>query len=410
MEEPKIIGSGSYGCVYKPGFECDNPNINIGHRIDVMKVQDASAPVDEYEQGIIDTLKILDPDQKYYTYISESCKLNKQKFVKGNCKHQFENPMGYFMKDAGKTLKELADTQPPELFINSMIFWLADIIFAIGKLLSKKIVHGDIKWDNIAIDPQTKKARLIDFGLSSKIQDIGKKIYSEAFVLNPPFLNIHNKSNLADARNELIPFDYKFINYKKKINKFYRNLLGKEYLPVLYEKYNRLKENYMEDISLEQLAKIDLFGLGFTFIFLLEKIDYFPHKIDGKIKSLLLRMTHIDPNKQCSVIEAYDEIRTLIEEKTQQFQLAQAQAQVPDQSPVLFRRVRAPAPVPVPAPAPAPVQDQVQDQVQGPVQDPIPPNPLIGNSPAKQIPIKQTPPRAIASAQFGGFVYKLKYL
>ena len=39
-------------------------------------------------------------------------------------------------------------------------------------LVQKKIIHYDIKWDNVLYDNKLKRGMIIDFGLSFKIKDL----------------------------------------------------------------------------------------------------------------------------------------------------------------------------------------------------------------------------------------------
>ena len=74
--EPKSLGCGSYGCVYYPPFPSVNPELTEKYKDCAMKVQDTYDKVNEYEQKIIDKLKLIDPEQKYFIYIIESTRIS----------------------------------------------------------------------------------------------------------------------------------------------------------------------------------------------------------------------------------------------------------------------------------------------------------------------------------------------
>lgn len=184
------------------------------------------------------------------------------------------NSIGYFMKDAGKDLISLASD-----------------------------ISQRIKSDNIVIDPITTQAKLIDFGLSYKFQDLNKAFHGSMFATNPPFLSIHNKETFDEARQNI---NLTFLNYKEKNRTYYRELEGKLYAYNLIEQYGKnikLIYNPLNTI-LKKLKKIDVFGLGYTFIWLLSNsMDIFTHRnqLDPRIKKLLLGMTNMNPINQYDI-------------------------------------------------------------------------------------------------------------
>lgn len=356
MENPQFIGQGFFGCVYKPGFECQDPSINARHQNDVMKVLDSSNPVDALEQEIIDILKDIDPFQQYFIYTSESCKLNTVKFNKSdNCKQDYIEPIGYFMKNGGMSLSDIigdgTNERNNKYFIDNMIYWIYDILLAIQQLQTRNIVHADIKWDNIVIDPETNTARLIDFGMSYKFADVHRSFYSKMFSVNPPFLNIDNEETYNIVKNEDISHQDKFKHYEAKAEKSYENLLGQDYLKTLYKEYDASPRDYKQTLGIEKFMRIDIFGLGNTFIKLLTEINAFPNKIDPRIKDLLQHLAHINPNIQYDVTKALEITNQIISSYIQEHARAQslARAQFSPVQPSAQSAERDLSPYPMPA-------------------------------------------------------------
>ena len=315
MENPKFIAQGSQGCVYKPGFECEDPNINIGHENDVMKVQDVSVPVNEYEQHIINILKEIDPRQIYFAYIEKSCKLNIDKFNKGyDCDLDIVNPIGYFMKDAGPDLFTIAEQGKKKLILKYMIYWIRDILAGLILLQSREIVHGDIKLENITIDRETRKAKLIDFGISFKFSDVDAIGLKNAYPILPPFINICNEATRNDLRSN-ISDKAKYVNYASELGEkdFFRGLAGYDYLVTIFNTYKQNPDAYIKTIKSDpsKIKKIDVFSLGYAFFNLIDWLDLYS-MVNKYTLRLLEKMTHIDPNQQYDASAALEEAQRII--------------------------------------------------------------------------------------------------
>ena len=74
------------------------------------------------------------------------------------------------MTNGGMTLLSYANTIPyieRIKFVPSLIYQLAQGLL---QLKNSGVLHGDVKPDNILVDPKTKRVRIIDFGISTFIQ------------------------------------------------------------------------------------------------------------------------------------------------------------------------------------------------------------------------------------------------
>jgi len=74
----------------------------------------------------------------------------------------------------GKTLLQRVgdDDSPKTVFINEVLAWIHDMAEALAYLhaLDPPLVHGDLKLDNVILNPDDK-AQLVDFGQSRYIED-----------------------------------------------------------------------------------------------------------------------------------------------------------------------------------------------------------------------------------------------
>ena len=110
----------------------------------------------------------IDETNEFYIYM--------KKFVEKEYRDIFSGSLSYFYIDIAGD-KELLDTIYDMMYRNDFTYWKSysvildftkQILYGISFLHENKICHLDIKPENIMLDTQTKKFRLIDFGFSSK--------------------------------------------------------------------------------------------------------------------------------------------------------------------------------------------------------------------------------------------------
>lgn len=171
QEEMNLLGQGSYGCVYKPGITCDGKKATQKY---ITKVQEEEhATYNEINIGK-KVMKI--PNySRYFSPIIETCPLNVShidesemnkcliydkttKFTTNKMKYVGENTLY-------SGLKKLANTYP-KLFIRLIINSSMDVYKQFQLLNDNKIIHMDVKQDNIVLKDTSNKPIIIDFGLS----------------------------------------------------------------------------------------------------------------------------------------------------------------------------------------------------------------------------------------------------
>lgn len=197
----KLIGQGSYGCVYYPGIKCNGKTENLQY---VTKVQHESQEViKEKEVGEqIRKRKI----KKYYDYFApviSSCPLKIGLIEKDELNQcnvlqtQPPNPddpndpndqpkfVSVKIRYVGKqTLKEhllerlITDTPT---FFGHMIETLLYLCYSLDKLIQANVIHYDLKSNNIMFHEKIQNPVIIDFGMSILINKITKQEYSSTF-------------------------------------------------------------------------------------------------------------------------------------------------------------------------------------------------------------------------------------
>lgn len=277
----RYLGQGSFGCVITPALQCSKKSKKYSHghkrysiaRNDVSKII-SRTDIDmedtvENEIQVSNKLKYIDPNQKYFVYIKDNCRirdvpknrsnvasvrflddesleiemLDKKKLDKHHCEVDLKlEPRNLILSDGGKELgdvlhiysksltasgsrlkteyksKYLDEIEMSELLYKNFKHYIRILLEGIYKLHQNNIVQRDIKIENLMIDwtssaKQDIIIRFIDFGLSE--------------ILNPQYVssiyNIHSQGT-----QELIPPDIIIASILKNNYKYFEN--NKEYI------------------------------------------------------------------------------------------------------------------------------------------------------------------------------------
>ena len=184
--ENKLIGQGSYGCVYKPGLDC-NGNTNSKKKI-VSKITILEpSTINEFKISFL--VKQIANYHTRFCPILKKCNVSFNKIL--NTLNENANDCELLNKIYNKkyvllylnyipgnlSLKEFLYKSfktnysifYPEMF-NSLMYSLTSVLL----LNSKNIIHNDLHSSNIVYNTQTNKPIIIDFGLSYLTNDFYK--------------------------------------------------------------------------------------------------------------------------------------------------------------------------------------------------------------------------------------------
>lgn len=293
----RYLGEGSFGCVISPALKCNRKSKKYSQsqkkysirRDNVSKIisrtDDETQDSVDNEIAVSNKLKHIDPNQKYFLYIKENCKIrdvpkersnlasvryldeesleiqmiDKKKLDKNHCQVDLElEPRNLILSDGGKELADvlhisakihsssktkyksaeykseyLDEIKMTKLFYKNFKHHARTLLEGIYKLHQHNITQRDIKIENLMIDWTSKSqddviVRYIDFGLS--------EILSHQYISSK--YNIH-----AQGTPELIPPD---IIIASELKKYYRH--DKEYIfgKILRELEKSVKKTFIE--------------------------------------------------------------------------------------------------------------------------------------------------------------------
>jgi len=186
--EPKIIGQGAYGCVFKPGINCEGKTETD---IEYISKLQTSGETLENELNISKKIQTIEDYTEYFSPILEKCPIMIEQIETkeiNNCKiSDLKNPKesNFFLdkvKFVGNNslenyLKIMLNGEPRkfiELFLETHMVLLESL----EKLNETQIIHNDLKEDNIICRDHDGRPIIIDFGLSMDNDNLKEKISS----------------------------------------------------------------------------------------------------------------------------------------------------------------------------------------------------------------------------------------
>lgn len=181
-KELKLINSGAYGCIFSPTLTC---NGNIGSAKYITKIQKS-------ERAILNELRIsakvrnIKGYARFFAPVIKHCSvkiakdrvddLKKCEVFEDESRTKIESSSYISMKTryvGNKDLKaHLFSNLYPIEFLSEYFITYVNLLKAIKKLTDNKIIHFDLKHNNIIFDPVKRLPIIIDFGQSWSLDEL----------------------------------------------------------------------------------------------------------------------------------------------------------------------------------------------------------------------------------------------
>jgi serine/threonine protein kinase len=164
----KFIGDGSYGCVFKPAFECKDKKRKSKNIEMISKIfhRDSSARNELFEYTNV--VKKIDPRGKFTVKLYDSCKVSKSdispsEFRKCNTNSKYNaNEFEQIVyENGGVDLYRAVN----HVYFENIVLAALPFFKGLIKLANKGYVHNDIKTLNVVYNVNTDKLSMIDFGI-----------------------------------------------------------------------------------------------------------------------------------------------------------------------------------------------------------------------------------------------------
>ena len=273
----KLLGQGSYGCVFKPALECKDKKDKKSSTNKITKLlKKEDAEKEEYLSAMIRRI----PHWKNYFAVSESiCVPSNSASTKekdlDKCEVLEGKPLSNFrlltMTYAGKELHNF----PFDMYHFDFMAFVKHFITAGAMLTVHGIVHGDMHQGNILVDAHNVP-RIIDFNLSYQKDDavIMPRSHSLEYYQDPPDFTLVNA--IVKRYNPQVVINS--IIYKKHIFRLIHIILGVSYDDMQAHMNDFLLKNptTLQSWFNQHWSKIDSWAIGANIIYLIKTLSYSP--------------------------------------------------------------------------------------------------------------------------------------
>lgn len=261
----KLLGQGTYGCVFTPGISCSG--MIDKEKSYITKVQKKTT-TSKNEEHIGKQIQEIPRYKQYYAPIIETCKVDiglienkeieKCEFIDRATKKG--EPLEYEINKVpfvgNQTLSEyhynqLTKSERVNKFIRKFINNHIRLLEAYVKLNEKGIVHFDTKENNIMYDSGSGRPKIIDFGMSFNINELNNENMKEVFFAYAPeypiwCIEIHIISYMLNEVGKDM----------KKVEDILNMPLSKETLEVCVKDYIE-KNKTIEKLSEEEKKRLN---------------------------------------------------------------------------------------------------------------------------------------------------------
>jgi serine/threonine protein kinase len=351
---PNVVGEGSYGCIHRPSLKCSDKKINYHNK--VSKVFTKKNALDEYKN--FEKIDKIDKKEKFHSMPTAICEIKNETnninaikkcnnySIYSKVPDKLHDLLLLVIDDNGIDLEKYVSSfigQPINETnsnkVKSFFVEMYTIIKGIQLFLDNDIVHHDLKPSNLMYDSNNDKIRFIDFGLMDTLSDkikLSKKSDNwagtfhwsyplEASMYNTKYFNSSNEKKILDylskyfyqgLKVENIPIEIKDecskrINHIKIFLSFinYNNVHLNKYFTFMKEEIisGKIKYNTFLETSYQTF---DIYGLGITFLYILDNLSKFINKEEVIIwEQLFSRMVEPDINKRIKINDLLNEYK-----------------------------------------------------------------------------------------------------
>lgn len=289
----KLIGEGGYGCVYWPKINCDGSKGTVKYVTKIQKKNQAA----ENEFFIGKIIKTIKDYKNFFKPVINICnveltKMNQHnlsqcEILKKNSNKTFIAMQIPYIEKANIETYYLKKNYPLAELISSFTY----LIKTINMLNKKKIIHYDIKQDNILID-YLGIPYLIDFGISIPMKNIKNNLYKYFYVYAPDYtpwcfeINLINyivnykdlnndiltKDELETVINQFIDQNRLFIYFSDKYRDNYKLYLKNYYFSIIIKDNKSKTIDEIIDILLLTSKTWDNFSLAIFYFKIIYKL------------------------------------------------------------------------------------------------------------------------------------------
>ena len=322
MKGGKLLSEGGYGCVFFPSINCDGKSMKKKKYVSKIQKFDKSA---KNEIKIGKKIKEIKTYNLFFVPIIKYCKVDvgsiEDKDI-NKCTILKKNPTKKYvvMKikyiEGSPFLDYIIKNKNNSQILRNIISSYNHLLLCLEKLVSRNIIHYDLKSENIMFNERLELPHILDFGISIDLSSfdfssIDKKLRESFYVYAPEYytwpLEVHYMSYLLHesedpSEDALIDMASRYVEGNKGLTKnfspkFLKKFTNKFFYQLIYYKSLGLQKAIEKILS--YWKTFDNYSLSIVFLKLINYIN-----IEGYIKNNLiifktkLLLQNIDPNPE----------------------------------------------------------------------------------------------------------------
>ena len=324
MRGGRFEGEGAYACTFTPSPKCSSDRV---HKVtnELAKVFNSANAIDE-EWKYAQRMREVDPSQKFLIYPTTRCDVVKSEILKDptafqcsflshrNRRDRHKQYGMLKMPYGGVALDEQFEHSLKGVSANTFINCIQQILRAVKLLARHKLVHNDLKFNNVVVNPNTWIVKVIDFGLVIPFEHAfslsQNRFLRKRYWLHPPEYRIvpmlngsHNAQTLFEAELDLLDIFFSELKPTTLKEFILEHLFSYDELQRVYTRYiTRVskKENPLQYLS-KYAHKIDIYSLGISCVHLSLFVTYASNAQKQQCMQILRSMIHPDPTKRSSI-------------------------------------------------------------------------------------------------------------
>mgnify|MGYP001281770676 CR=1 FL=1 len=330
----ELVSEGGYGCIFRPEINCSGETVEDSEHISKIQVYDKSAKKEIEVSKLLKTIKLYD---NHFVPVLSHCFINVSEIEttdKKQCSIFTKQENGDFILlkmrnvDGDNFINYIVNNKNTREILNILINSYNHVLKSVKLLLEKRLVHYDLKGDNIMFDTKKSIPVLIDFGLSINMKKLNRKKLSQYFYVYAPeyyiwplevhylcFLVKQNKiPNIIELKQMVNAYVNGHVSIAKNFSKAFidkfKDLCEKQLL--FYQ--SKSKENCIDHI-LKYWNTWDNYSLSTLYL----KIIYY-FNISGFVNNkfivflseLLLLNIHPNPKRRLTIQQSIEKFNTFI--------------------------------------------------------------------------------------------------
>lgn len=324
MGKRKYLGNGTYGCVLKPPLDC-RKNMHHVHTKTTHFVGKVFATKDVYETEKKSLIRIktdVDPEGTFTLPLTNACQIRKPTArdldpdAPEGCRYFRGDEYQVVYPDGGMDLHKYAEQykDDPKAFIK-LFKMMANVMQGLVKLSKRRIVHSDIKPQNMLLNSRVKRVSLIDFGLMLDYDELYRA----------------DMNSIKDANYMYFPLEFKLHVCKATTKEALLAAFNGSYNKSLFQAFNIDVDQELEAIlaTIEKgryaskpimYNRVDVFSMGMALADIMKTMRLLEGDPGSKadmlklelIKDLVHHMIRLDARQRWDPNRVYERYQTIL--------------------------------------------------------------------------------------------------